>query len=214
MQTPAKTATEDQEALADDLFATYEAVGLLGTLLLLHPLSQWPESAAGGPTTEDHALDTEDGSSEQHGTAASTSTQPQASDELEIWPTPEPNEWRDIELVATRACASLDWALSFTALPDTSVEILHSLEERLCQLLEVLLIGHLQDLGLDVHAVLKAALKPVLSVPLAGRKEYTSLAIGMFARMAIDCGPIPQSVADAAPQTIAIFCELHKPSCT
>lgn len=203
----------NQEALADELFATYEAVGLLVTLLWLHPLSHRPEPAAGGRTTEDHALDTEDASSEQDGTAASTSTQPQVSDELEIWPTPGPNEWRDIELVATRACASLDWALSLTALPDASVEVLHSLEERLCQLLERLLIGHLQDLDLAMHTVLKAALEPVLTALLAGCKEYTPLALGMYARMAVDCGPMPQSMADAAPQTIEIFCELHKIVC-
>lgn len=212
--TPAETAKLDLHELIDGLIVTCDAADLMVRLLLLHPLSQRPNSEAlDGPTAEDRARATADDGSEEQGTAAVAFTQTKTAAGSGVWPKPEPNAWRHIKLVAARACASLDWALSIQALPEYAVEHFDWLLMRLCELLELLLLGHLPDTDLDMHTVFKAALKPVLEAVLAGRGEYTALAVEMLSRLGTDCRLIPQSMADAALQIVWIFCELYKQYC-
>ena len=193
------------------LLAIYEAVDLMLTLLPRHPLSQRREpEAAVEPTTEDHANATGDDSSEQDSTTDSASTQASsyASIEPEVWPTPKPKQWRDIELVASRAGVAVDWAFSLPALPQDAQEVLDLLQSQLRQLVELLVIGHLPDWRLDMSTLFKAALQPVLSALLAGHEQYTALAVAMLSRLAIDGRLVPESMTDAAVQIIMIFCEL------
>ena len=156
---------------------------------------------------ENHAQATEDESSELNGSTASKSTQ--IAYHFGSFPTPEPKDWQVIELVAARACAALDWALAPTALANITSENVGKLTQRLCELLELLVLGHLQDLDLDVCTLFKAALKPVLGALRAGHEEYTGLAGLMLTRLGDDCRLVPQGMADAAPEIIRMFCESH-----
>ena len=172
-------------------------------LLELHPLSQRPQPGAFGQQPPE----AQDDSSEQQGTAVSTCSQAQGLHQSTTWPTPDPNVWRDIELVAGRACAALDWALSLTVglyAPSANVELV---AEQLSHLLELLVIGHLQDLDLDMRTLFKATLKPILSALLGRHEEYTGLAVAMLSRLALDDKMMSQNMLEIAPLIISLSCE-------
>ena len=204
--------------LHDAALAAASAVDLMVKLLDLHPLSQRPQPGALGQ----HPSQAQDDNSEQQGTAGDTSTQAQDESQPEIWPKPEPREWQAIELVATRACGALDWALSPTVVHHVPMASWNALALRLPKLLERLLIGHLPDLDLDMHPLFQAALKPVLRVRLAGFREYTALAVAMLStRMAVDFRLLDgNTTAEELLQLVmSTFCESqllspHHPSCS
>ncbi|KAL3142059.1 hypothetical protein ABBQ32_004687 [Trebouxia sp. C0010 RCD-2024] len=149
---------------------TCQAVVLVTRLLDVHHLARRSRTAAPGQ----QPAQAQSKSSEEPGTAANASSQAQASHQPDVWPTPEPNEWQDVELVATRACASLDWAVSLTVNQDFPTVGMKMMAWQLKELLQRLVIGHLPDLDLDMCALFRAALKPVLSALLAGHSNTQS----------------------------------------
>lgn len=199
---PTGTATVSQKQLHDDVTTAWYAAEMVTGLLRLHPLSQRPQpEASGQPLPQDI---TQPHSIEQQCTASSASTQARASEQ---WPTPKPNEWQDIRLIAERACSTLDWVLSPTVTQQTPSESVDRLVGQLSQLLQLLLPGHLTDLDLQMPKLFRDGLKSVLKAQLAGHVEYTGLALAMMSRLATDCSLITTSMAVAGPQIISVFCE-------
>ena len=134
-------ATISQNLLPDDVSVANDAVDLVNRLLKLHPLSQRPPAA----------------------TAASTQASAYQPDR---WLTPKSNEWQGIQLVVvSKACITLTWALSILQPilhKNTLGETRHQLVGQLSQLMQLLAIGHMPDMDLDMRKLFKVGLRPVL----------------------------------------------------
>ena len=117
---------------------------------------------------------------------SNASTHAQTECQSEKWPTPKPNEWQVVQLVAVRAFTTLDWALSTLGAAHPAVMKRDSLICILCYFLKCLLAGHLLDLDLDVQQLFKIGLRPVLDAELDGHAESEGLAAMMLSRLAID----------------------------
>lgn len=207
-------AVEMLKQFDDNMFNTHDAICMVNRLLDLHPLSQrLPAEVASVSTSEgppsDCATAIKDGSNAQHSTVVNASSHAQALSQPATWPTPRPSEWKDIELVASRASASLRWALALDAPDDLSDEV-DELRRELCQLIQRLVIGHLPDLDLDMQKLFKAGLYPVLAAQLAGRAESTGLAVAMLSRLTMDSTLISQTQPADAAQMLSVFCELQQ----
>lgn len=194
------------------MYKTRDAVNMVSSLLDLHPLSQRPPaevtlSDTHGNPANDCATAMNGCSNKQQCTMADASTHAQASRQPAKWPTPKPSEWNDIELVASRCCASLTWALSLSdGLSDDGNELTRDL----CQLIQRLVIGHLPDLDLDMRKLFKAGLQPVLAALHKGHAEYTGLAVAMLSRLALDSTLISQSQLTDTSQLLSVFCEFQQ----
>lgn len=131
-------------------------------LLELHPLSQrLPAGVSGGLPVDKDTMTAENTKTGQCGKLPIAAAQPPTSCQPEMWPTPEPNEWQDVELVALRAVTILGWAVSTVSASHTSVQDTNVLVQRLCQLLQHLVAGHLPDLDLDMQRLFGVGLRPV-----------------------------------------------------
>ena len=210
----AVSESELSQQLDDNVFSTHDAISMVNRLLDLHPLSQrLPAEVASASTPEgppaDCATTIEDGSNGQHSAMVNASTHAQALSQPAKWPTPKPSEWKDIELVALRASASLRWVLTLD-IPDDLSDDDDELKRDLCQLIQRLVIGHLPDLDLDMQKLFKAGLYPVLAAQLPGRAESTGLAVAMLSRLAVDSTLISQTQPADAVQMLSVFCELQQ----
>ena len=173
----------DSCSLAGNVRRAWTAVSLMITSLHLHPLSQ---RLAAGVSAGKATPTVQDAKTGLCGPLSNSSTQAQTSCQPETWPTPKPNEWQDVELVAVRAFTTLDWAVSTVSATHTSVEDTSSLVARLCQLLLYLVAGHLPDLDLDMQKLFDVGLQPVLDAQLKGHAESEGLAAMMLSRLATD----------------------------
>ena len=188
----------------------HDTVGLVNRLLDLHPLSQRPPAAAPPLLVtflNQKGSQAAQASSAQQQFTAAAMAQVQAAFPQK-WPTPKPNEWQDIELVFTRACFTLSWALS-TIGRSRFKETVQQLIGQLCQVMQLLASGHMPDLNLDMRSVFTAGLSPVLSAQYAEHPGYSGLATAMLSRLGKDCSLIPQSL-DHAVQICSLFCELQQ----
>lgn len=177
------------QQLDDSVYNTHDAVSMANSLLDLHPLSQRPPAEVSSVST----------------------THAQASSQAAKWPTPKPSEWKDIELVASRACTSLKWVLSLDSTGHHHLDDDYSeLTRDLCQLIQRLVIGHLPDLDLDMQPLFQAGLQPVLAALRAGHVVYTGLAVAMLSRLGTDSTLISQSRTADALQVLSVFCGLCK----
>lgn len=138
------------------------------TSLQLHPLSQ---RLSAGVSAGKATLSAQDAMTGLRGTSSTASTRAPTSCQPEKWPTPKPNEWQEVELVAVRAFTTLGWAVSTVSTTHTSVQDTRSLVERLCQLLHHLVAGHLPDLDLGMHEIFEVGLQPVLDAQLKGHAD-------------------------------------------
>ena len=211
----AVSVAELLQQLEDSVYNTHDAVGMVNSLLDLHPLSQRTpakvvfEDTHGDPA-DDCAKATKDRSNEQQCTVAHAFTHAQAPSQLVVkWPTPKPSEWKDIALVASRACASLKWVLSLAPTDDLSDDV-NELTQDLCQLIQRLVIGHLLDLDLDMRMLFKAGLQPILAALQSGHAECTGLVVAMLCRLAMDSALISQSQLAETPRLLSVFCELQQ----
>ena len=215
---PAKAAAVSEfkmvQQLNDNVYNTHDAIGMVNRLLDSHPLSERPPAEVAFVSTPeglpaDCATASNNDSNGQHCTVLNASTHAQAPSQPAKWPTPKPSEWKDIELVASRACSSLKWVLSLDATIDNQFhDDLNELTRDLCQLIQRLVIGHLPDLDLDMQQLFKAGLQPVLAALLAGHAEYTALTVAMLSRLATDSTLISQSQLKDAVQLLSVFCGL------
>lgn len=172
-----------QQGLLDDVHITMDAADLIIKMLELHPLSHRPPPEVRGAMSAQQCDQTSNGNSvRQRCTTVTASTQPQVSRQPELWPTPHPNEWHDIQLVTTRACMSLHWAMTFKThgTHHITAEFVQTLTARLGQLIQCLVAGHLPDLKLDMREVFKAGLNPILMAQMVQDAECTDLAVAMM----------------------------------
>ena len=181
-----------QEQLLDNVDLTCKAVELMLTLLESHPLSQQsPPEVSRTPRAHEQAQPMNN-DNPASSTAAETAPLGQAASSLsEKWPTPKPSQWQDIELIATRACTTLGWALSPAVVRRFPAEALHDLAARL-----YLLIQRLFTLGLQ----------PILASHLQGYAETTSLATAMLSRLAVD-GSVMVLGCTYAAEICYMFCK-------
>ena len=131
------------------------------SLLDMHPLSTRPLPQAPGQLLSKDPSQTTPANS-----IAQQFTQDEGPSQPEQWPTPKSSEWADVVLVAERACRALDQALPLrTALPERAPQLILEL----CQLLKLLVIGHLPDLDFSCSRVhgeeLVGCLMAVVSFP-------------------------------------------------
>ena len=192
MNAPTGAATEEGE-LASAVKATSGAIALIMKLLDFNPLSQRPQPTASSQQPSHVRVN----SSQQQGTAGSTSSQAQLSYQPEMWPTPNPSEWANIEVVAERAGAALSWVLSPTVKLHAPAANVKLVAGQLSELLQLILIGHLPDWNLNISTLFQATLKPVLAALLAGYQQYTELAVAMLSEMAKDSDLIPDNMKEA-----------------
>lgn len=175
--------------LPDDVSVANDAVDLVKRLLKLHPLSQRPPGA----------------------TAASTQASAYQPDR---WPTPKSNEWQDIQLVFLKACITLTWALSIFS-THTSQEHFRGDSAsvgQLSQLMQLLAIGHMPDMDLDMRKLFKVGMRPVLGAQYFEHPGYSGFTIAMLSRLARDCSLMPQSL-DHALGIGSLFCESSQTVC-
>ena len=193
-----KPAFDSEAKLLEDVHATNSAAELMIRLLESRPL--WPLSLDDDP----------DQTAEANGAGqycpAAASTQAQAVHQPALWPTPKPTDWQDIELVAVKACMSLDWALSLSGLPCIPAETSHKLTALLCHLLQCLVAGHLPDRGLDMQKLFKAGLHPILTAQVAGHAACSDLAAALLSRMAVDSSLMSQG-SSTARLICSVFCK-------
>lgn len=73
----------------------------------------------------------------------------------EPWPTPSPPKWADIQMVACRLAATLEWAADEDTVQRESDQDLSALKQLLVKLLFKLLYQHLLDANLDVQKLFR-----------------------------------------------------------
>ena len=73
----------------------------------------------------------------------------------EPWPTPTPPQWADIQMVACRLAATLEWAAAEDTVQRESDQDLSALKQLLVELLFRLLYQHLLDANLDVQKLFR-----------------------------------------------------------
>ena len=180
-------AAADACSLAHNVQRAWKAVCLMIKSLELHPLSQrLPAGVSGGLPVDKDTMTTKNMKITQSGELSTASAQPPTSCQPEVWPTPEPNEWQGVQLVALRAFTILGWAVSTVSVNHTSVQDTNILVQRLCQVLQHLVAGHLPDLDLDMQTLFGVGLQPVLDAQLGGHAESEGLAAMMLLRLAAD----------------------------
>lgn len=183
-----------------------DAADLILRLLKSHPLSpQSPPEVSSAQSGQDGAQVASKHNPVGSTTAEVASQAPAASPCSEQWPTPKASQWQDIELVATRACIALGWALS-PGVVHHAEEAVWSLAAQLYQLVQRLVIGHLLDLDLCVRKLFRLGLHPILRFHIDGHAESTSLTVAMLSRMAMDCSAIAVGWLHAE-QICLIFCK-------
>lgn len=196
-----RSANDNQQGPLHDADTTTRAAELVIRLLELRPLSPRPPHEVCVAVTAQHCNQNTDGNTTRQlvvePTGATSSNQAQASHQPETWPTPKPNEWHDVKLVAAKACMSLDWALSLTKVQGLPGETLHRLTATLCQLLQRLVAGHLPDLDLDMQDLLRAGVHPILTAQLEGHADCTGPPAAMLSRLTMDSSLIPVGSAHA-----------------
>lgn len=176
-------STVDQEQLHDNVLMAHDAVGLVKRLLE-HPLSQRPPAAIPPMLTtilSQKGCQAVKASGAQQQFTAAALAQVQAAFP-QRWPTPKPNEWQDIELVFTRACFTLGWALGAFQ-RNMMKETVQQLIGQLCQVMQALASGHMPDLDLDMCSLFTAGLSPVLTAHYAEHPGYSGLATAMLSRL-------------------------------
>lgn len=166
---PHKPARVNEALLLEDMNATLGAADLMIRLMELCPLSPrpLPNDDIGALPAQSYNQTTEGNNTRQHCTAAGSTPAP-AVHQPSALPTPKPIQWHDIQLVATKACMSLDWALSLRSAQHTPEETLHRLTAVLCQLIQRRVAGHPPDLDLNMKELFKAGLHAVLAAQLEG----------------------------------------------
>lgn len=200
-------STADQEQLHDDVLMAHNTVDLVNRLLELYPLSQRPPAAIQVTNLSQNGGQVGKDSSAQQQFTAATRAQVQAAFS-QRWPTPKPHEWQDIQLIFTRACFTLIWALS-TLQHNILKETVQQLIQQLGQVMQLLASGHMPDLGLDMRSLFTAGLSPVLSAQYAEHPGYSGLATTMLSRLGKDCSLIPQSLEHSV-QICSLFCEFQQ----
>lgn len=202
---------------------TCKAVELMVTLLKAQPLSQQPTPEVSSAPPAQNQTPPMHNDSPASSTVPGMAPQTQATSPLSArWPTPKPSQWLDIELVATRACTTLGWALSPAVVCQVPAEALDSLAVQLYQLIQRLVIGHLPGLELSVRKLFRLGLQPILAFHSRGYAETTgpvaamlsrlavdssaSLAVAMLSRLARDSSVIPVGCTHAA-EICNIFCK-------
>ena len=175
-----QAAVDSIAMLLEDVNATVGAAEIMIRLLELCPPLPIARPLKDGPnqTTEANGAGQD--------CPAAASTQAQAVHQPALWPTPKPADGQKMELVAVKACMSLDWALSLTSLPCIPAKAVHEMTALLCHLLQCLVAGHLPDLKMDMQKLFKAGLHPVLTAQVAGHAACSDLAAAMLSRMAVD----------------------------
>ena len=209
---PEASAVREVESPGMQQDAALTAVCLMLKTLEIHPLSRrLPSGVSGGMPAGKDALTAEDTKTGQCGTASNASTQAPTSCQPDKWPTPRPKEWKDVELVAVRAFNSIRWAAHIMSVAQTFVKNRKSLVERLCQLLQHLVAGHLPDLDLDMQQLFDVGLQPVLDAQVEGRAGSEGLAAMMLTRLATDSRLALQG-QKCAHQICFIFGESSQPT--
>ncbi len=208
MHRAAETAALEGTQLLPDMNTMSTAVGLTILMLEVQPLSHKARlEGVNEQLGQNQAHPVKEGSAVAH-TANDAPAQAEASDQSEKWPTPTPEEWKDVMLVATRAIILLLWSLTPQIVRSVPAKDSHMLTALLAHLLERLVIGHLPDLDLDMSMLFMTGQEPILRAITAGHREYTGLAVAMLSRLATD-----RTVATCRDSAKSIYTILCKSVC-
>ena len=175
---PAETADfTSPEQLANDLLFLVSLVQLLNRLLVTQPLSQTAQADSDKSVSSQHDLtsacgngspalisvkaDTQAQSAQQRLSSSSSNS----STEFPKQSTPKAADWQDTELVASRACVLLHWAMIqrvlHTGPPDNS-DVWARLVHELLALIQQLIHGHLWNTHLSMTSIFKCGMYAVL----------------------------------------------------
>ena len=145
--------------------------------------------------------------SSSSGSSGSSNSSSSSSTEVPKHSTPKAADWLDIELVASRACVLLHWALLPRVLQARFHDASDLPTQLVCQLLgliQQLIHGHLWDMHLNMTSIFKCGLHAVLAAHLycgdeevisaispSDRVQVPALAAAMLSRLALDSALLP-----------------------